>query len=165
MHGRGGLVHVPRHGGAGMSELADTAIHRRVERLRRGEDPTLVARMPSGWAVLGEQQFLRGYCLLLPDPVVGTLNELSGFARLRVLSDTARLGDALLAATGARRINYAIFGNLEPALHIHLVPRYEDEAEGLRTAHPWQYDWAAAPAFDANRDARLLQRIRDALRD
>jgi diadenosine tetraphosphate (Ap4A) HIT family hydrolase len=146
-----------------MSGQAETAIHRRVQRLRRGEDPTLVARMPSGWAVLGEQQFLRGYCLLLPDPVVGTLNELAGPARLQVMKDMARLGDALLAATGARRINYAIFGNLEPALHIHLVPRHDDEAEGLRTAHPWQYDWAAAPAFDAVRDAALLQRIREAL--
>ncbi len=148
-----------------MSGQLDTAIHRRVQRLRRGEDPTLVARMPSGWAVLGEQQFLRGYCLLLPDPVVGTLNELAGPARLQVMSDMARLGDALLAATGARRINYAIFGNLEPALHVHLVPRYDDEAEGLRTAHPWQYDWAAAPAFDAARDATLLEQIRKALAD
>jgi diadenosine tetraphosphate (Ap4A) HIT family hydrolase len=148
-----------------VSQPAETAIHRRVNRLRRGEDPTLVARMASGWAVLGEQQFLRGYCLLLPDPVVGTLNELAGPARLQVLDDTARLGDALLAATGARRINYAIFGNLEPALHVHLVPRYDGEPEALRTAHPWQYDWAAAPAFDETRDAQLLQRIREALTD
>lgn len=148
-----------------MSGQLETAIHRRVQRLRRGEDPTLVVRMPSGWAVLGEQQFLRGYCLLLPDPVVGTLNELAGPARLQVMSDMARLGDALLVATGARRINYAIFGNLEPALHVHLVPRYDDEAEGLRTAHPWQYDWAAAPVFDAARDATLLEQIRKALAD
>jgi diadenosine tetraphosphate (Ap4A) HIT family hydrolase len=148
-----------------MSGQSDTAIHRRVQRLRRGEDPTLVARMPSGWAVLGEQQFLRGYCLLLPDPVVGTLNELAGAAREQVMHDMARLGDALLVATGARRINYAIFGNLEPALHVHLVPRFDNEAEELRTAHPWQYDWAAAPAFDATRDAMLLQRIREALAD
>ena len=77
--------------------------------------------------------------------------------------DAALLGDALLEVTGALRINYAIFGNLEPALHIHLVPRHDDEAEGLRTAHPWQYDWAAAPPFDAARDAALLQQIREAL--
>jgi diadenosine tetraphosphate (Ap4A) HIT family hydrolase len=148
-----------------MSGQGDTAIHRRVQRLRRGEDPTLLARVPSGWAVMGEHQFLRGYCLLLPDPVVGTLNDLAGLARLQVMSDMARLGDAVLAATGARRINYAIFGNLEPALHVHVVPRYDDEAEGLRTAHPWQYDWTTAPAFDPGRDSALLQQIREALAD
>jgi diadenosine tetraphosphate (Ap4A) HIT family hydrolase len=60
----------------------------------------------------------------------------------------AALGDALLAETGALRINYAMFGNMEPAWHAHLVPRYADEMAPLGGAHPWAYDWADAPAFD-----------------
>jgi diadenosine tetraphosphate (Ap4A) HIT family hydrolase len=141
----------------------DTAIHRRVVRLRAGEDPTCIARLASGWAVLGEQQFLRGYALLLPDPVVGTLNELHGAARALVLSDATLLGDAVLEVTGALRINYAIFGNQEPALHVHVVPRYANEETSLRTVHPWSYDWNAAPRFDATRDAPLLAGLRGAL--
>ena len=133
-----------------------TAIHRRVAALRAGRDPTCIARLPSGWAVLGEQQFLRGYAL-------GHLNELAGQARLDFLADMARLGDALLAATQALRINYAMFGNLEPALHAHLVPRYTWEQAPLATAHPWAFDWAAAPRFDPQRDAPLLQALRAAL--
>ena len=144
------------------SAVAETAIHRRVALLRAGQDPTCIARLGSGWAVLGEQQFLRGYALLLPDPVVGTLNDLQGEARLTLLVDAGRLGDALLAVTGALRINYAIFGNQEPALHVHVVPRYADEPDPLRTAHPWSYDWAAAPGFDAVRDAPM-QRAQRAL--
>jgi diadenosine tetraphosphate (Ap4A) HIT family hydrolase len=140
-----------------------TAIHRRVAALRAGQDPTCIARLPSGWAVLGEQQFLRGYALLLPDPVVGHLNELAGQARLGFLADMARLGDALLAATQALRINYAMFGNVEPALHAHVVPRYTWEQAPLATAHPWAFDWAAAPRFDPLRDAPLLQALRAAL--
>ena len=143
--------------------MSDTAIHRRVVRLQAGEDPTFIARLTSGWAVLGEQQFLRGYALLLPDPVVGTLNELHGAARAQVLADAALLGDAVLEVTGALRINYAIFGNLEPALHVHVVPRYANEDASLRTAHPWSYDWNAAPRFDAARDATLLADLRGAL--
>jgi diadenosine tetraphosphate (Ap4A) HIT family hydrolase len=50
--------------------------------------------------------------------------------------------------TGAARINYAIFGNQEPALHAHVIPRYLDEPQALRTAQPWAYDWSQAPAFD-----------------
>jgi diadenosine tetraphosphate (Ap4A) HIT family hydrolase len=143
-----------------MSSLPETAIHRRVARLREGRDETFIARLPSGWAVLGEQQFLRGYCLLLPDPVVPHLNALHGAARAGVLADATTLGDAVLAVTGALRINYAIFGNVEPALHVHVVPRYVDEPEALRTAHPWGYDWAAAPRFDALRDRSLLAALR-----
>ena len=157
------MVHVPRIGHRRLSGAGDTAIHRRVARLRAGEDPALIARLPSGWAVLGEQQFLRGYSLLLPDPVAGTLNELPEAARRLALQDAARLGDALLAVTGALRINYAIFGNQEPALHIHVVPRYAHEPAELRGAHPWSYDWNAAPRFDPARDAALLDALRAAL--
>lgn len=136
-----------------------TAIHARVERLRAGSDPSSVARLTSGWAVFGEQQFLRGYCLLLPDPVVPHLNALAGSARAQFLADMVRLGDALLAATGAARINYAIFGNQDPALHAHVVPRFADEPLPQRTAHPWTYDWTQAPAFDAAAAAPLRARL------
>lgn len=136
-----------------------TAIHRRVAALRAGHDPTAIARLPSGWAVFGEQQFLRGYCLLLPDPVVPHLNALPQSSRAGFLVDMARLGDAVLEATGALRINYAMFGNVEPALHAHVIPRYADEAEPLRSAHPWAYDWSAAMAFDPQAVAALRARI------
>ncbi|MFZ9872688.1 MAG: HIT family protein [Steroidobacteraceae bacterium] len=137
-----------------------TAIHRRVEALREGRDPTFIARLPSGWAVFGDRQFLRGYCLLLPDPVVPHLNDFDALARSQFLSDMAALGDALLAETGAIRINYAMFGNLEPALHAHLVPRHANEKAPLDVAHPWAYDWAAAPAFEPEAFAALTAAIR-----
>jgi diadenosine tetraphosphate (Ap4A) HIT family hydrolase len=140
-----------------------TAIHRRVDALRAGTDPTFVARLPSGWAVLGERQVLPGYCLLLPDPVVPTLNALAGADRAAFLADMAALGDAVLAATRAVRINYAIFGNQDPALHAHVIPRYHDEPEPYVTSHPWSYDWGQAPAFDAERHRELRDRIHGAL--
>lgn len=104
--------------------------------------------MASGWAVMGERQVLRGYCLLLPDPVVPHLNALSRAARNQFMADLGSLGEAVLAVTAALRINYAIFGNLEPALHAHVHPRYEDEPAAMRTANPWGYDWSQAPLFD-----------------
>ena len=125
-----------------------TAIHTRVVAAREGRDPCVVARLFSGWAVFGERQFVRGYALLLPDPVVPDLNSLGARERIAFLSDMSRLGDALLKVTGAARINYAIFGNQEPALHAHVIPRYLDEPPALRNAQPWAYDWAAAPAFE-----------------
>jgi diadenosine tetraphosphate (Ap4A) HIT family hydrolase len=111
----------------------------------------VIARLFSGWAVFGERQFVRGYALLLPDPVVPNLNALGARERIAFLSDMSRLGDALLKVTGAVRINYAIFGNQEPALHAHVIPRYTDEPEPLRTAQPWAYDWGAAPPFARER--------------
>jgi diadenosine tetraphosphate (Ap4A) HIT family hydrolase len=140
-----------------------TAIHRRVAVCRDGTDPTMIARMRSGWAVLGDPQVLPGYCLLLPDPVVPHLNALEPAAQQVFLADMARLGQAVQDITDAVRINYAMFGNVEPALHAHVIPRYEDEPADLIKAQPWAYDWKAAPRFDPDADRDLLLAIRSRL--
>jgi len=156
-------VHCSRRDVEVSSAALSTAIHRRVERLRAGDEPTLIARLPAGWAVFGEQQFVAGYSLLLPDPVVPDLHALTSHAQQAFLADMARLGAAVQAATDALRINYAIFGNQEPALHAHVIPRFADEAEELRTTHPWAYDWSRAPALDPMRVVSLRGRIIAAL--
>jgi diadenosine tetraphosphate (Ap4A) HIT family hydrolase len=140
----------------------DTAIHRRVAALREGGDATCIARLRSGWVVLGDPQVIRGYCLLLPDPVVPQLNSLAGAARTQFLADMAQVGDVLSAALGATRINYAIYGNVEPALHAHIFPRRADEAAPLATAQPWAFDWDAAPRFSAALHGPLLLTLAEA---
>jgi diadenosine tetraphosphate (Ap4A) HIT family hydrolase len=136
-----------------------TAIHAQVIAAREGRDPRVIARLFSGWAVFGERQFVRGYAVLLPDPVVPNLNALGAHERIAFLSDMSRLGDALLKVTGAMRINYAIFGNQEAALHAHVIPRYLDEPQALRGAQPWAYNWAAAPAFERSSCQELAESL------
>lgn len=98
--------------------------------------------------------------LLLPDPVVPDLNALTPERRSQFLLDMSRLGDALMRTTSPIRINYAIFGNVEPALHAHIIPRYRTEPENMQTQHPWAYDWNAAPGFDAVSAAPLIKSLR-----
>ena len=141
-----------------------TAIHRRVEACRAATDPTCIARLASGWAVMGDPQVLPGYCLLLPDPVVPHLNAMQPAAAAAFLADMARLGQAVLEVTGAIRVNYAMFGNLEPALHAHVFPRFDAEPPEFRTAHPWAYDWSAARRFDVRTDGRCLEALQERLR-
>lgn len=143
-----------------------TAIHRLVAACRAGHEPGLIARMSSGWAVMGQRQILRGYSLLLPDPVVPHLHALAPVLRDLFLCDLGRLGQAVLDVTGAVRINYAIFGNLEPALHAHVHPRYSEEPDAFRSDNPWAYDWTQSPAFDVEahgtlRDAIAAQLLRE----
>jgi diadenosine tetraphosphate (Ap4A) HIT family hydrolase len=136
-----------------------SAIHRYVEQARRGELARVIGRLPSGWAVLGDPQILPGYSLLLPDPVVADLNALRGTTRLQFLDDMARLGDAVLAATGAERVNYEMLGNVEPALHAHVVPRYLWEPAARRRQPVWLHDWTTAVPFDAAAHGELQRRI------
>jgi diadenosine tetraphosphate (Ap4A) HIT family hydrolase len=140
-----------------------TAIHRRVNDAKAGRDPSVLGRCASGWAVFGHQQFVPGYLLLLPDPVVPDLNALTPESRSQFLLDMSRLGDSLMRTTSPLRINYAIFGNVEPALHAHVIPRYRTEPVTMQTAHPWAYDWNAAPVFDAASAASLIKALRTEL--
>jgi len=123
----------------------------------------MVAKMPSGWVIMGERQVFAGYCLLIPDPVVPHLNAMEVSARRQFLSDMALVGDALMAATAALRINYAMFGNLEPALHAHLFPRYVDEPAATRSAQPWALDWSLAPEYSEASYGGLKRRIAEYL--
>ena len=109
---------------------------------------------------MGDPQVLPGYCLLLPDPVVPHLNAMLPAAQAAFLADMARLGDAVFVRTGAVRINYALFGNVEPALHAHVFPRLANEPPAHREAHPWSYDWSRARPFDAALDGALLHALR-----
>ncbi|MDH3977180.1 MAG: hypothetical protein OEU86_01590 [Gammaproteobacteria bacterium] len=136
-----------------------TLIHQRVEECRTGTYPKAICKVTSGWVVLGDVQFVRGYCLLLPDPVVAHLNDMAEEQRKVFLHEMSVLGDVLLEITGAVRINYEMIGNVEPALHAHLFPRYDDEPEALRLKPVWFYDWDSAPVFNRDRDKPLMAKI------
>lgn len=142
-----------------------TLIHQWVKDCGSGDNPRVIARVNAGWVMLGSSQFLRGYSLLVPDPVVSDLNQLNAEQRKTLLYEMSVVGDALLHVTGAERINYEILGNLEPALHVHILPRFRDEPEALKTKPVWFYDWDAAPQFDLDRDRPLMNEIKQFLLD
>jgi diadenosine tetraphosphate (Ap4A) HIT family hydrolase len=142
-----------------------TIIHQRVEAAHASTNPTVICRMPSGWAVLGDAQFLRGYSILLADPVVPNLNALDKAQRQQFLYDMSVIGDALLEVTGAKLINYEILGNTDPALHVHIFPRYPDEPDERRSGPVWLYDreFRSSRPFDLARDRPLMEQLAAAI--
>jgi diadenosine tetraphosphate (Ap4A) HIT family hydrolase len=105
----------------------------------RGENPTVLARMKSGFVVIGDPQFLPGYCILLAYPIVNSLNNLSMEQRKDFLLDMSLLGDAISDVCSPIRINYDILGNTDAFLHAHVFPRYKWEEEARRKYPAWQY--------------------------
>ena len=135
----------------------------RLARLAEGKSPLLIARMPSGFAVMGDSQYLPGYCLLLAYPEVNHLHDLPVDRRAQYLTDMGLLGEALMAATGCLRVNYAILGNLDPFLHAHVWPRYTWEDDRYRLAPPSDYpaDYRDAPErlYSAEKHGELQKAI------
>ena len=115
----------------------------RVGSALRGENPLVMTRMESGFAVIGDTQFLPGYSLLLTDdPSADHLTDLKWPRRTRFLADLALIGEAVERAckpNGLRRINYEVLGNGVPVLHGHVHPRYEWEPPERITGPVWRY--------------------------
>jgi diadenosine tetraphosphate (Ap4A) HIT family hydrolase len=117
--------------------------------------------------VIGDTQFHPGYCLLLADPPVSDLHNMAHQDRVQFLSDMAHLGEVVQRLTGAARINYEMLGNVEPALHAHVFPRYAHEEDGLRQSPVWSYDAAVRDAkpFDPTRDRPFMDQVAAELRE
>ncbi len=114
--------------------------------------------MASGWLVLGDNQRLRGYSLLLSDPVALDITALAPEPRAALIRDMVIIGDALMEVTDSKLINYLVLGNLDRALHAHIHPRYQDAPPETRQQGPWAYHNQDVP-FDLSRDRDLMERL------
>ncbi|MGH3542356.1 MAG: hypothetical protein ACRDQI_15975 [Pseudonocardiaceae bacterium] len=146
----------------------------RVGAALRGANPTVIARVPAGFAVMGDVQWLPGYCVLLTDdPDAQRLSDLPRSARAEYLHSMALLGEAVeLACQEAddrfRRVNLEILGNTDSFLHAHVWPRYDWEPAELISRPVWLYppsrwrdtETALGPQHDTLR-ASIRQHFRD----
>ena len=108
-----------------------------------------------------------GCCMLIPDPVVSSVNDLEPNARSAFMNDLVRLGDAVLKVTAAERVNYLILCNQVPELHGHVIPRFGEEVSEARRQGPFEaYDFAHASLVDPlGGHAGLIQGLRIALEE
>lgn len=147
-----------------LSAKFPTPIHEKVALAYAGRNASAIGRLETCWVVVSDVQALEGYCIILSDPVVSSLNELPEEKRMLYCRDMARVGDAILKVTGAYRINYETWANKDPALHTHIVPRYQSEPDDKRVSPACKaYDFDKARRFDPEHDAAFVQKMRNAL--
>ena len=134
----------------------------RIGAARAGTNPTVLARMTQSFAVIGDTQFLPGYCVLLvDDPRIDRLTDLPKRRRMEFLDSMDTLGQAVELACrkldpAFRRMNYEILGNTDAYLHAHLFARYEWEPPEHVGRPVWMYDpeefYGAEAALGARHD-------------
>jgi diadenosine tetraphosphate (Ap4A) HIT family hydrolase len=126
-----------------------------------------MARMRTGFAVIGDTQHLPGYSLLLTDDLeVDHLTDLPWSRRRDFFVDLSLIGEAVFAVTrerGAHRINYEVLGNSWPYLHGHVHARYEWESPDKIAGPVWRYPKklrnAPEHAYDDARHGELRSAI------
>jgi diadenosine tetraphosphate (Ap4A) HIT family hydrolase len=148
--------------------MSDDWMRDRIGAAQRGENPLVIARMRSGFAVIGDYQCMPGYCVLLAAPQVNHLSDLPLPDRTAFLVDMSLLGEAIMSVCQPRRMNYEILGNTDEYLHAHVWPRYDWEPQEYRGGPVWRYPrdqrFADVHAYSDERHGDQRRRIGEALR-
>jgi diadenosine tetraphosphate (Ap4A) HIT family hydrolase len=125
---------------------------------REGRNPYLIAEMDHTVFVVGDNQFHKGYTLVLLKDHVRELHELAPAVQLAQFSELMRATRAVQATFEPLKLNHACYGNTEPHVHWHVFPRYEDDPDHNR--NPWLHadrfaDYRITPAEAERIAARI----------
>jgi len=91
-----------------------------------------VALLPTAIAVLGHDQYYRGYTLVIARRHATELYHLADAESAAYFQDMLRVARAIDRAFSPRKMNYELLGNTVAHLHWHLFPRYADDANPTR---------------------------------
>lgn len=116
----------------GSDQSAACLICDRIALIRADSNPHFVAEMETGYVVLGDFHYWRGYTLFLCKYHVLDLHELEEYFRLTFLREMSEVAAAVFRAFRPHHLNYELLGNSEPHLHWHLFPRYAGEPFGSK---------------------------------
>lgn len=137
-------------------------ICRRIETIRRGEHPGLIAELGRTYAVLADNHGPRGWCVLLLKRHEEHLDELVFREQIEVFHEVALVARAVRRVLSPRRINYECLGNQVPHIHWHVIPRHEDDPAPTRVVWNWPRERIAG-AMSAEQRAELIAQLRGAM--
>ena len=79
--------------------------------------------------ILFKEQSHKGRCIVAYQDHVSELVDISPEERALFMEDIAKASNAIHKAFGPKKVNYGAYGDTGCHLHMHLVPKYEDEFE------------------------------------
>ncbi len=134
----------------------------RITEARAGRHAGLIAELDTGYAVLGDSQFFRGYSVLLCKSPATELHELPLTTRLRYLEEMSQLAEAVSRVTGCHKVNYECLGNQVHHLHFHVFPRRETDPAPKMPVWGQMPQGQAAESYklDPVRDGAMIRDLR-----
>lgn len=104
--------------------MNDCFICQRIQDIKNGTNPYLVAELKSGYVVMCDFQLFKGYTIFLSKTHVSELHLLSADQREFFLHEMAMVAEAVYKAFTPKKLNYELLGNTDNHIHWHLIPRY-----------------------------------------
>lgn len=127
-----------------------------IDQIKAGTFRDFVAELKASYVILGDQQFYRGYCVLL-SKIHATELYLMSTDTARTLFDEMRLcAEAIATIVKPWKMNYECLGNSVPHVHWHLLPRFAHESDELRRGPVWARPEAERKVSLDENDRRAL---------
>lgn len=102
-------------------------ICKRIELIKQDKNPYFIKEFATGYAVIGDYQFFKGYSLFLCKQHKTELHQLSPEFRLQFLKEMAILAEAVYKAFQPEKLNYELLGNTHQHMHWHIIPRHTND--------------------------------------
>lgn len=137
----------------------DCDVCTQISQIIAGAHPRFVAELPTGYVVMGPNQYCPGYCVLLCKEPATELSELEAHFRTEFLADMAFMAEVIGQVTQAHKLNYEALGNICHHLHWHVFPRQLTEAFPLEPV--WKLNFSDPKvAYEEEKHGQLRQVIR-----
>ena len=99
-----------------------------VSNIQSGKNANLIKEFSTGFAVLFEYQFYKGYTLFISKEHATELHLLKPARKAKFLEEMSVVAEAVFNAFKPAKLNYELLGNAVPHLHWHIIPRYKNES-------------------------------------
>lgn len=110
----------------------------RIADIRNNTNPYFVTELETGYVVLGDHQFFKGYTLFLSKQHKKELHELTSDFRKQFLWEMSIVAEGVFNAFKPKKLNYELLGNTDEHMHWHIFPRHENDPLPTRTV--WNID-------------------------
>jgi diadenosine tetraphosphate (Ap4A) HIT family hydrolase len=95
--------------------------------IKEGTNKYFVKELETGYVVVGDNQFFKGYTLFLCKVHKTELSMLNNEFKLKFLEEMSIVAEAVEKATGCEKMNYEMLGNGDSHMHWHLFPRRQND--------------------------------------
>lgn len=143
----------------------------RIEMIKNGKNPYFVKELETGYVVIGDHQYFKGFTLFLCKRHETELFHLDRKFKMKFLEEMSLVAEAAARAFGSEKMNYELLGMGDAHLHWHLYPRrsgdlgdYGNHGKGPVWWLPMDkmYDDSTRPSADELEEmkARLLSELK-----
>lgn len=99
--------------------------------IKNNTNPYFVKETKTGYVVIGDHQYFKGYTLFICKKHETELFHLNKSFKMKFLEEMSLVAEAVSKAFNAEKMNYELLGNGETHLHWHLFPRISGDLDGF----------------------------------